>query len=65
MLAPGARPGPYEIVSAIGKGGVGEVYLATDTTLKRAAAVKLLLAASVSYLEHLARFREAPCQCRA
>lgn len=41
-LADGTRLGPYEIHSAIGAGGMGEVYKATDTRLQRAVAVKVL-----------------------
>jgi len=41
-LAPGARLGPYEIVDAIGAGGMGEVYKARDTRLDRTVAVKIL-----------------------
>ncbi len=41
-LAPGERLGPYQIISAIGKGGMGEVYRATDTRMGRDVAVKLV-----------------------
>jgi Tol biopolymer transport system component len=39
---PGARLGPYQITSAIGAGGMGEVYAARDTRLDRAVALKIL-----------------------
>ena len=41
-IAPGARLGQYEIVSQIGGGGMGVVYKAQDTRLKRQVAIKLL-----------------------
>ena len=41
-LTPGARLGPYEILSAIGAGGMGEVYRARDTKLDRDVAIKVL-----------------------
>jgi serine/threonine protein kinase len=41
-LSPGARLGPYEIVAAIGAGGMGQVYKARDTRLDRIVAVKIL-----------------------
>ena len=41
-LAPGVRLGPYAISAQIGVGGMGEVYRATDTTLNRQVAIKVL-----------------------
>ena len=59
-LARGARFGPYEIADSIGAGGMGEVYRAVDTDLKRDVAIKVLPPAFVSDGDRLARFqREA------
>jgi serine/threonine-protein kinase len=59
-LVPGTRLGPYEIVAAIGAGGMGEVYRATDSNLKRSVAIKVLPAAVAGDVDRLARFqREA------
>src|SRR5262245_4891492 len=59
-LATGARLGPYEILSALGAGGMGEVYRATDTNLKRQVAIKVLPASVAGDADRLARFqREA------
>ena len=44
-LPPGTRLGPYEVSVQIGEGGMGEVYRATDVTLKRQIAIKVLPAA--------------------
>src|SRR6478672_1423541 len=41
-LSPGSRLGPYEVLAAIGAGGMGEVYKARDTRLERTVAVKVL-----------------------
>jgi serine/threonine-protein kinase len=59
-LGPGARLGPYEIQSAIGAGGMGEVYRARDTRLKREVALKILPESFASDPDRIARFqREA------
>ena len=59
-LAPGIRLGPYEVTAAIGAGGMGEVYRATDTNLGRQVALKILPDAFANDPERLARFeREA------
>ncbi|MCZ6857073.1 MAG: protein kinase [Gemmatimonadetes bacterium] len=59
-LTPGTRLGPYEVTAQIGIGGMGEVYRATDTTLNRQVAVKVLPESLASDAERIARFeREA------
>ena len=59
-LTPGTRLGPYAITAQIGEGGMGEVYRATDTKLKRDVAVKVLPSHVAADPERLARFqREA------
>ena len=57
-LAAGTRLGPYEILSPIGSGGMGEVYRARDTRLGREAAIKVLPAAFARDEERLARFEQ-------
>jgi eukaryotic-like serine/threonine-protein kinase len=59
-VAPGTRLGPYEILAAIGSGGMGEVYEARDTRLDRTVAIKILPEAFAADPERVARFtREA------
>jgi Tol biopolymer transport system component len=59
-LAPGTRLGPYEVTALIGLGGMGEVYRATDTSLKRAVAIKVITGDLSTDPDRLARFqREA------
>jgi eukaryotic-like serine/threonine-protein kinase len=55
-LAPGTRLGPYEIVSAIGAGGMGEVYRAKDSRLDREVALKVLPADKSGDAERQRRF---------
>jgi len=59
-LTPGTRLGPYEILSPLGAGGMGEVYRARDTKLDRDVAIKVLPEAFVADPERVSRFqREA------
>ena len=59
-LPSGTRVGQYEIATALGAGGMGEVYRATDTRLGRTVAIKILPEAFASDADRLVRFeREA------
>jgi Tol biopolymer transport system component len=59
-VPPGTRVGPYEILAAIGAGGMGEVYRARDRKLDRDVAIKILPDALAADPERIARFeREA------
>ena len=59
-LSAGTRLGPYEILSALGAGGMGEVYRARDTKLNRDVALKVLPPAFTADADRVARFeREA------
>ena len=59
-LTPGTRLGPYEVVSKIGEGGMGEVYRAKDMKLNRDAALKILPEGFTADPDRRARFtREA------
>ena len=59
-LSPGAKLSNFEIVELIGRGGMGEVYRARDTRLKRDVAIKVLPAGLARDPDRIARFeREA------
>ena len=59
-LTPGTRLGVYDVTTQIGAGGMGEVYRATDSNLKRSVAIKVLPASVAGDADRLARFqREA------
>jgi serine/threonine protein kinase len=59
-LAPGTRLGAYEVTAQIGEGGMGHVFRATDTKLKRQVAIKILPPSVAADPERLARLqREA------
>jgi serine/threonine protein kinase len=59
-LAPGTKLGPYEVQSAVGAGGMGEVYRARDTRLERTVAITVLPSHLSSSPDLRARFeREA------
>ncbi len=59
-LTPGTRLGVYEVTAQIGEGGMGQVFQATDTKLKRQVAIKILPPPLAADHDRLARFqREA------
>ena len=59
-LSPGTRLGVYDITAQIGEGGMGQVFRATDTKLKRQVAIKILPPSLAADHDRLARFqREA------
>src|ERR1700722_17849175 len=55
MLTPGALLGPYRIVASIGKGGMGEVYRATDTRMGRDVAIKVVAEQFLERFNHEVR----------
>jgi len=60
VLTPGTRLGVYDITALIGEGGMGQVYRATDTKLKRQVAIKILPPSFAAIADRLTRFqREA------
>ena len=71
-FSPGTRIGPYEVLSMVGAGGMGEVYRARDTRLSRDVAIKILIRSSPGDALSLTRFRREgqavaalnhPCIC--
>jgi len=57
-LTPGTRIGPYEVVGTLGAGGMGEVYRARDTRLRRDVAIKVLPSQFSNDPERLRRFEQ-------
>jgi serine/threonine protein kinase len=64
-LTAGARLGPYDIVSLIGAGGMGEVYRARDTRLARDVALKVLPESFSADADRLRRFEQETCAAGA
>ena len=65
VLKPGARLGPYEIVTLLGRGGMGEVYRALDTRVARTVAIKVLPSEAADQPDRRQRFeREARAVAR-
>lgn len=64
-IDPGTRFGPYEILSPLGAGGMGEVYRARDTRLGRDVAVKVLPPSFSEDEQRLQRFEQEACAAGA
>jgi serine/threonine protein kinase len=56
-LTPGTRLGVHEVAARIGAGGLGQVYRATDTKLKRQVAIKILPPSPAADADRQARFQ--------
>ena len=57
-LTPGTKLGPYEVLGALGAGGMGEVYRAHDTRLGRDVAIKVMPASFAQDADRLRRFHQ-------
>src|SRR5262245_19725034 len=57
-IGPGSRLGPYQLISLVGTGGMGEVYRALDSRLGREVAIKVLPSAFSEDAERLRRFEQ-------
>ncbi len=57
-IAPGSRIGPYEVVSLLGSGGMGEVYLGRDSRIGRNVAIKVLPSTYAQNADRLRRFEQ-------
>src|SRR6266487_855925 len=64
-VSTGTRLGPYEIVTPLGAGGMGEVYRARDTRLGRDVAVKVLPSSFSADADRLRRFEQEACAAGA
>ena len=64
-IATGTKLGPYEVVAAVGAGGMGEVYRARDTRLGRDVAVKVLPSSFSADSDRLHRFEQEACAASA
>ncbi len=58
ILSPGTELGPYKIISALGSGGMGEVYRAQDSRLDRIVALKILPADVAEDQDRMRRFEQ-------
>jgi serine/threonine protein kinase len=65
MLPLGTRLGTYEILAPIGAGGMGEVYRARDTRLRRDVAIKVLPSTLSADADRLHRFEQEACAAGA
>src|SRR5262245_64828488 len=64
-LSPNTRLGPYEILTPLGAGGMGEVYRARDTKLGRDVAIKVLPSSLSADTDRLHRFEQEACAAGA